>query len=47
MTVGIHILSFMVLWEQKHSEPATSGRIALRGRLSKITLAQVFADTMR
>jgi Rrf2 family protein len=28
MTVGIHILSFMVLWEQKHSEPATSERIA-------------------
>jgi Rrf2 family protein len=28
MTVGIHILSFMVLWEQRHSEHATSERIA-------------------
>jgi Rrf2 family protein len=28
MTVAIHILSFMVLWEQRRTEPATSERIA-------------------
>jgi Rrf2 family protein len=28
MTVAVHILSFMTLWEQKHSEPAISERIA-------------------
>jgi Rrf2 family protein len=28
MTVAIHILSFMVLWEQKRTELATSERIA-------------------
>jgi Rrf2 family protein len=28
MTVAVHILSFMLLWEQKHPEPATSERIA-------------------
>lgn len=28
MTVAIHILSFMVLWEQKREEPAISERIA-------------------
>ena len=28
MTVAVHILSFMILWAQKHPEPATSERIA-------------------
>jgi Rrf2 family protein len=28
MTVAIHILSFMVLWERRRREPATSGDIA-------------------
>ena len=28
MTVAVHILSFMILWERKHSEPAISERIA-------------------
>jgi Rrf2 family protein len=28
MTVAVHILSFMLLWEQRRSEPATSERIA-------------------
>ena len=27
MTVAVHILSFMILWQQKHPEPATSERI--------------------
>ena len=28
MTVAVHILSFMILWQQRRPEPATSERIA-------------------
>ena len=28
MTIAVHILSFMVLWEQRRREPATSEDIA-------------------
>jgi DNA-binding IscR family transcriptional regulator len=41
MTVAIHILSFMVLWEQRRSDLATSERIAQSVNTSPVVIRRL------
>jgi Rrf2 family protein len=41
MTIAIHILSFMVLWEQRRREPATSDHIADSVRTNPVVIRRL------
>ncbi|SRR5579871_174857 len=47
MTIAVHILSYMVLWEQRRREPATSDRIADSVKTNPVVIRRLLGSLQK